>query len=445
MRAGPRYVALAEAIGDDIRSGRLVAGTRLPPLRALARQLKLNATTVARAYSLAARRGFVTGEIGRGTFVRVLPDTSRVPWPQAEVAEIIDLSSNFPVSLVSGDDLLRGLGDLGVGRKPTGLMDYRAESAHPAHLAAAAIWLSGLGLEPQPERILLTSGVTHGGFVCLLACTRPGDRLLVEELTSPAIIGAANTLGLRLDGIAMDGDGILPEALEEALRRERAAAVYLVPSLQNPTVAVMPEARRRVLVEIAAKHGVLIIEDDVFGALLDTRPPPLAAMAPERVCYITSLSKAVAPGLRVGYLLVPPALHAAALGALRVSLWMVSPLLGHLASRWIADGTAGALAARQRDEIKRRQALAREVLEGLSFRSHPNSLHLWLRVPDPWRAPELAAYLKGHGVAVLPSEHMAASPGYRPAGVRVSLGNVDRLDKLGKGLSILADVLRGRL
>ena len=443
-RPGARYAALAEAIAEGARSGELPPGTRLPPQRALAAALGVNLTTVTRAYALAAEMGVVSGEVGRGTFIRLLPDAGRMPWPAGSQGAI-DLCSNFPPPTAGAVELAQALGSL-KGSAASDLLRYQPGGAHPAHLAAGAAWLAKLGVEAPAERLLMTSGAVHGVFLSLLALCRPGDRVLTEELASPAVIGACNSLGLRAEGLAMDQDGVRPDALKQALGRGGARALVLVPNLQNPTLAIMSTMRRFELVEVLRNRETMIVEDDAYGALLSTadRPPPLAALAPDRTCYATSLSKAVAPGLRVGFLAVPPPLRAATLGALRVSTWMTSPLLGHVATRWIKDGTAERLAARQREAARHRQELARRILGPFAGRGHPGALHIWLRLPEPWRAEEFAAYVQERGVTVLPAGSMAVETGLRPAAVRVSLCNESE-ERVVAGLEVLSGVLAGRL
>jgi DNA-binding transcriptional MocR family regulator len=268
--------------------------------------------------------------------------------------------------------------------------------------------------------------------------------VLVEEFTSPAVIGACNTLHLRHEGVAMDEEGILPDALDGALGRGPARAVILAPSLQNPTLAVMLAGRREAIAKVLRRRSVTAIEDDAYGALLtpEERPPPLASLAPDRVCYVTSLSKAVAPGLRVGWLSTPPAIRRSALDALRVSTWMTSPFAAHVAARWVEDGTALALAARQRAECERRQDLAAAILGEFPMRAHPGAPHVWLKLPEPWRAEEFTAYAARHGAGVLSSEATAVDSGVRPSAVRVSLCN-DDFARLKVGLGILSDILCG--
>lgn len=443
--SGPKYVALAHAIAEAARSGTLLPGTRLPPRRALAVRLGMNLSTVSKAYDLAAEMGIVAGEVGRGTFVRMLSVPERMPWPKSGGVDAHDMSSNFPFPSASNDELRLAFETLGTLPYSSDLLRYHPNSAHPSHLAGGAAWVRNLGVETAPERLLITSGAIHGVFVSLLAVARPGDLVLLEELTSPAIIGACRALGLRIGAVPLDAGGLRPDVLEAMVKRERPRAVVVVPNLQNPTLATMPVERRRQIVEIARRFGFILIEDDVYGPLLrqPDRPAPLAAMAPERTCFCTSLSKSVAPGLRVGYLLMPASLRADALNAIRVSTWMTSPLLGQIAANWILDGTAARLCERQRAMTKRRQDIARQVLGEFDIVTHDAALHLLLKLPEPWRAEQFSAHMQQQGVAVLPSSEMSADPGGRQNVVRLSLCTIDSEPALLSALTVCRTVLRG--
>lgn len=443
--SGPKYVALAHAIAEAARSGTLLPGTRLPPRRALAVRLGMNLSTVSKAYDLAAEMGIVAGEVGRGTFVRMLSVPERMPWPKSGGVDALDMSSNFPFPSASNDELRLAFEALGSLPYSADLLRYHPNSAHPSHLAGGAAWVRNLGVETAPERLLITSGAIHGVFVSLLAVARPGDLVLLEELTSPALIGACRALGLRIGAVPLDAGGLRPDVLEAMVKRERPRALIVVPNLQNPTLATMPVERRGQIVEIARRFGIIIIEDDVYGPLLrqPERPAPLAAMAPERTCFCTSLSKSVAPGLRIGYLLMPASLRADALNAIRVSTWMTSPLLGQIAANWILDGTAGRLCERQRAMTRRRQDIARQVLGEFDIVTHDAALHLLLKLPEPWRAEQFSAHMQQQGVAVLPSSEMTADPGGRQNVVRLSLCTIDSETALQSALTVCRTVLRG--
>ncbi len=441
-RRGPRYVAIADALAEAVENGDLPPGTRLPPQRELAYLIGVNLTTVTRAYALARERGLLEGEVGRGTYIRSTPAGGPTPWPdERDDGGVIDLSPNYPCRII--DDVMMAVALDGLAHRPgiSRLMQYQAHSAHPSHQRAGARWLRRLGVETKPEDVLITSGALHGSFIALMAVARPGDLVLAEELTSPAIKGAASVLGVRLKGVPMDADGIVPEALEALLERENVRGLILVPNLHNPTTAVLPSARRSVIADLCERFDLAVIEDDVYGALLPERPRPLAALCPERVFYATSLSKAVAPGLRIGYMVAPAAWRPAVSSALRITTWMASPLMAELARQWIEDGTADAVVARQRRETGSRQRLIAEMLPNAELSAHPAGLNAWLRLPRPWRAGAFCFELLKRGVSVTPAESFAVDPGQAPQAVRLCLGAVEA-PALRRGLEIVSGLLQ---
>src|SRR5262245_33790492 len=438
----PLYRAIAEAIREAIDAGVLVSGGRLPPQRHLARKLRVNLSTVTKAYAFARETGLVDGEVGRGTFVRYSPRLGAVPWPRSP-PNLIDLSSNFPVLAAGEIELaaaVRSITGEGGARK---LFGYLPNAALPRHLEAGAKWLADLGAPARPDRILLTSGAIHAVFVCLLALGRSGQTIIVEELTSPSLIGACNMLGLRIVGAPMDANGVRPEELERLLATTEAKLVHLTPNLQNPSLAIIDGKRRKQIARVLQRHGAILIEDDAYGPLLPNREQPFAALIPNSVCYVSSLSKSVAPGLRVGYVLAPKALCDRLRSALQVTTWMTSPITAGIAARWITDGTAGVLIGRQRQTTLERQRLARTLLAEHAIIGNEHALHVWLSLPAPWRSTEFAEYARSRGVAVLPSENMAAEAGYRPQFVRVSLGAVSDLEDLTQGVRILRTIIVG--
>jgi len=300
---GPRYLAIAEALARDIAADRLKPGERLPTHRDLAWKLGVTVGTVTRAYAEAERRGLVAGEVGRGTFIR---DTAAVPDAAPPVApeggSLIDLSRNFPAEIPGDRTVADALAAVAQSRDFDRLLQYQASGGMPAHRMEAARRFTAAGLETRAEQVAICNGVQNGMLLAAATFARPGDTILTESLTFYGIKSLANLLSIRLQGVAMDEDGLLPAALDAACRVWSPKALYLIPTIQNPTASVMPEERRREIAAICRRHDVGIIEDDIYGFLIDRPPPPIARFAPERTLLMSGLSKCMAPGLRLGYL-----------------------------------------------------------------------------------------------------------------------------------------------
>ena len=440
---GPRYRALVEALAQDVADGRLAAGTRLPPQRDLAYRLGVTVGTVSRAYALAAERGLVNGEVGRGTFVRIPTRSTGRANPVCDGGDdMIKLTVNAPPDASYGAVIAERLAEIAARPAATAdLWTYTPKQGFPEHRAAAARWIAGVGLDAAPDQTIITGGAQQAIAVAFAALTRPGDAALSEALTYAGVCHVAERCGVRLDGVAIDEEGVLPDALDAACRAGGARLVFVTPTAHNPSTATMSLGRREAIVALARRHDLIVIEDDVYGRLPEQRPPPIAALAPERTVYISSGSKSVAPGLRVGILLSPPHLLEPIAHAQHDLFLTCPPLMAELFARLVTDGTAERLAARQRLEATVRQRIAREVLGDRRYRAQPTSYHLWLPLPAPWRTTEFVAAVAERGVAIDPGTAFAVDRARAPHAVRVSLSAAAGHDRLRRGLQILAETL----
>ncbi|HEX5795794.1 MAG TPA: PLP-dependent aminotransferase family protein [Geminicoccaceae bacterium] len=440
---GARYAALAEAIAQDVAAGTLPAGARLPPQRDLAYRLGVTVGTVSRAYAVAAQRGLVTGEVGRGTYVRPRPPPSERPDRFGDGGDaLITLTVNAPPDPSYRTLLAQALGEIGAR---AGALDdflsYTPKRGFADHRVAAAAWIGRVGLAVSPEQIVITGGAHQAIVTALAALARPGDEVMVEALTYAGVCHIAERLGLRLHGLAIDEEGLRPDALEEAARGGRARLLFVNPTAHNPTTATMSQRRREAIVALARRHDLILIEDDVYGQLPEERPPPLAALAPERTVHVSSASKSIAPGLRLGILASPAALGQRIAEAQHDLFLTCPPLLAEVFRHWVASGTADRLARQQRLEAAARQALARELLGVHRYQAQPTSYHLWLPLPPPWRTAEFTAAVRERGVAIDPGSSFAVDPATAPHAVRVSLSAAAGRERLARALGVLARTL----
>ncbi|NWJ41344.1 MAG: PLP-dependent aminotransferase family protein [Geothrix sp.] len=431
----PTYLAVADAIGAAVRLGQLRPGDQLPTHRALADLLGVNVSTITRSYREAARRLLVGGEVGRGTYVLGLASEAALfAFQNRPEGGVIDLSTNRPPVGLSEGDLSDGLAALGPGGR---FLNYPSPGDTRLHREAAAAWMERRGLRAEPERVLVCAGAQHAVDTALGLLGEHGD-LACEALVYPGLKAVARHSQRRLHPMAMDREGVLPAALEAACRAGLRVAV-LSPTLNNPTTATLGLKRREAIVAIARKHDLLLVEEDVYGLLPEEAPPPLAALAPERVLYVTGLSKTVAPGLRLGYLLLPPMLQARAREAEHHTTWYVTALSMALGTAWLEDGTAWRRLAAQRKELAARHRLCAQGLRRLEWRGEPHCPHAWL--PSPPGGPErFTRRALQAGVVVVPSDVFAATRAVQELGLRISIGAAPDRATLVQGLARLEAV-----
>lgn len=451
-RSGPRYRAIADLIGEAIAEGRLAPGTRLPPLRDIAYELGVTVGTVARAYALAANRGLVAGEVGRGTYV--LAREERAPMQGVGSASFnamdgAEVAMKAALAAPVGQDetmgaALRAVLDEATREGASLFNNYLPPGGAAAHREAAARWISYGRFAPKPDGIVVSSGTQQAILAALLTATEPGDLVLTEALTYQAMIAQASLMGRRIAPVDIDAEGLVPQALERAIEAQRPRALFTVPTLHNPTTAIMGVSRRIEIAGIARAHGLAVIEDDIYGALLGERPPPLAHYYPEGTYYATSLAKSLGCGLRIGFLVPPRAKLDRARAILHGQGQTVPPLMAELATRLIVHGEAASLVARQRDEMLARHAIARAVLEGHEIRHHPAALYVWLHLPEAWRAHSFVEAARQRGVAIAAGEDfMVGRPERAARHVRIALGQPASREALRHGLGIVATLLDG--
>ncbi len=443
----PAYRSLADAVVRAVNAGALRGGDRLPTHRDLAYDLGVSVQTVSRAYAELIRAGVLVGEVGRGTFVRAAPaepDAGTPFIPNRQYGAIIDLSILKPVFTdLHHQEMARALAALAADLPGRAASSFRPSAALGHHLPAAVDWLRRCGVPADRERVLLTNGNTSAMTIALMTAASPGDLVVSEALGHHTLKTLAAYLGMRLEGIAVDGEGLVPEALEAACRAAPVRAVYLMPTGLSPTATTMSPDRREAIVAVARRHDLAVVESDAWGPLAPGRPPPVAALAPERTFYFTGLTKCLMPGARIGFLVTPPALAAAAANRHLVTNWMATPILAEIAMGWIADGTADALVDWQRRALEARNALARRILGEVAFAASPAGMHLWLPLPPAWGEADFVAHARFHGVAVAPGSAFALTDPPVAAGVRVCLG-AESEPMLERGLTILRRLILSR-
>ncbi|GAB3374424.1 aminotransferase-like domain-containing protein [Azotobacter armeniacus] len=435
-----RYRQLVDMLAAEIRDGRLPPGTRLPTHRKLAAQEGLSLVTATRVYAELAAMGLVSGETGRGTFVREtsLPRGLGID-QEAAAADMVDLNFNYP-SLPGQAELLRtALRQLAASGDLDALLHYQPHAGRQHERATVAHHLVSRGLAVNAEQVMIVAGAQHGLATTVMALLQPGDLVATDALTYPGFKVLADAQRLELAPIPAAGNGPDLDALERLCQKRRVRAIYVMPTLHNPLGWVMSANRRQHLIALARRHGLLIIEDAAYAFLAEDPPSPLAALAPERTVYVSGLSKSVATGLRVGFVAAPLEWVPKLERAIRVSTWNTPGVMTAIACAWLEDGTVTRLEAEKRRDAMARQAVVTDVLAGLDFVRHPASYFVWLPLPEEVRADRVATALMRDRISVSTAEPFATSAQV-PHAIRLALGSVEQ-EALREALATVRGVI----
>jgi len=438
--ARSRYKQLVDALAAEIREGRLAPGTRLPTHRRLAAQEGLALVTATRVYAELEAMGLVSGETGRGTFVReaMLPRGLGID-QHAAAAGMVDLNFNYP-SLPGQAELLRSaLRRLASSGDLEALLRYQPHGGRQSERATVARHLAMRGLRVSAANVAIVDGAQHGLATTVMALLKPGDVVATDALTYPGFKVLAEAHRLELVPIPAAGQGPDLDVLEGLCKRRRVRAVYAMPTLHNPLGWVMSQSRRRQFISIARRYGLLIIEDAAYAFLSEDAPDPLAALAPETTVYVSGLSKSVATGLRVGFVAAPTEWIPKIERAIRATTWNTPGVMTAIACGWIEDGTVTRLESEKRRDAETRQVIAGDILAGLRCIRHPIAYFVWLPLGEEVRADRVAMALNADHISVSTAEPFATSA-HVPHAIRLALGSVE-LDTLRVALEKVKRVI----
>ncbi|HBT4640111.1 TPA: PLP-dependent aminotransferase family protein [Klebsiella pneumoniae] len=435
-----RYKAVVDRYAQAIRSGQLPAGSRLPTHRTLAAGERLSLATATRVYRELEEMGLVSGETGRGTFVRdlSLPPGHGVD-QQVVAADVVDLNFNYPSLPEQGDALREALRQLAMAGDIDSHLRYQPHAGRLAERDIIARHLTCQHFAPDAENVLIVNGAQHGLAVTVMGLLRPGDVVAVDALTYSGFKALAALYHLELAAIPCRPEGPDLQALQTLCQQRRVRAVYTMPTLHNPLGWVLNTGQRQALADLARQHDLLIIEDAAYARLVSHPPPPVVSYAPERTVYVTGFSKNIATGLRVGVVISPPRYRPEIERAIRATTWNTPTLISSLICAWIEDGTVARFETQKRQDARQRQQVAREVLCGLPVVSHPDSYFVWLPLGEESRADRLANALMERRISVSTAEPFCVSATI-PQALRIALGSVP-FDSLRPALLSVRDAV----
>ncbi|HHI3096563.1 TPA: PLP-dependent aminotransferase family protein [Klebsiella pneumoniae] len=435
-----RYKAVVDRYAQAIRSGQLPAGSRLPTHRTLAAGERISLATATRVYRELEEMGLVSGETGRGTFVRdlSLPPGHGVD-QQVVAADVVDLNFNYPSLPEQGDALREALRQLAMAGDIDSHLRYQPHAGRLAERDIIARHLTCQHFAPDAENVLIVNGAQHGLAMTVMGLLRPGDVVAVDALTYSGFKALAALYHLELAAIPCRPEGPDLQALHTLCQQRRVRAVYTMPTLHNPLGWVLNTGQRQALADLARQHDLLIIEDAAYARLVSHPPPPVVSYAPERTVYVTGFSKNIATGLRVGVVISPPRYRPEIERAIRATTWNTPTLISSLICAWIEDGTVARFETQKRQDARQRQQVARGVLCGLPVVSHPDSYFVWLPLGEESRADRLSNALMERRISVSTAEPFCVSATI-PQALRIALGSVP-FDSLRPALLSVRDAV----
>ncbi len=443
---GPKYKRVADTIQSAIRSGDLAVGAKLPPVRELAWSLGITPGTVARAYTLLTDAGHVVAEVGRGTFVSGGAHKQFKPAKEYVSTAIND----GKLSLVSPQ--LPDVGQVAMLRQafaevgeinPERLLHYPTRNAYRPLREAAVHWLRNMQLGGLSESdVVLVHGAQNGLGVILQAILRgPSPTILVEEMAYPGFRRAGDLLRANTVGLPCDKHGIVPDALERAIRDTLAQVLCTSPDVHNPTLGCTPTERRREIARACRALDVQIIEDNCYSR---TDSPALSyrLLAPERTWHVASLSKVLTPALRMGFAIAPRGRGPVLRQVAEHGFFGLAQPLAQVAERILTDPEAEAVMDRVRNHMARYVRTAVNALGSFDLSWHEDVPFLWLNLPQGWRAAAFCRAAEMRDIQIRSAEEFALRDSRTPHAVRIAVNAHIPLDRFEGAMQQLRDLLQ---
>lgn len=464
----PLYQQLANSILERIRSGALPPGTRLPTVRQFARQLGVTRLTVHSAYAELQADGWVEATVGRGTFVAERIGELRPPpavtlgsevTPAGVLSDILHVAQLPGLTVLARADPALDMFPLRQWQKANemalasggpALLSYTTAQGDLVLRATLAELLRERGLTASPDEIVITAGVTQGLALTTGVLTRPGDTVLVEQPTYLGMLSLLSAHGVRVVGVPIDEEGLDVAAVELALRTERPVFLYTIPTYQNPSGICMSPERRAALLDVARRHNLLIVEDDIYGRLCYEGAPPAALKANDHtghVIYLGSVSKNLMPGLRIGYTVASPALVQRLVIARQTQDLCSSPLTQRALATFIEQGWMHSHIKRMLPHYReRRDALLRAMEcffpDGVTWTLPRGGFSCWVTMPATISVKELYLSAIAREVAFAPGE-VFASTSDDHSHLRLCFG-AESPERITEAIATLGTLLRER-
>ena len=434
------YHQIVDILGRAIADGVIRVGDRLPTQRDVSAGLGVAIGTVTRAYSEAEHQGLIVGRVGVGTFVSG-PAARSANVQQADGHDaVVDLTTSRPPLEGAATHFANALRILSKRHDVGKLLGTEPPNGWMRHRIAASKWLSRRLAGVEPNQIVMCNGVQHALSSIFAGLAQAGDIVVTEEINYPGVKLLGDLHRIRLLGVSMDDEGIRADEVAEACKRQAVRFLLCSPTIHNPTTISMSTRRRETLTELAIRYNFTIIENDILGMMAVEGLPSMYQLIPRRTIYVTGLSKVVAAGLRVGFIVASPSLLQPLMSGVRSTMWMPQPLMLEIFAHWVDNGSIDKVIAWHREEISARLVMVRQFIDSAELRVNAGSYHVWLPLPNQRRSADFVDEAYGQRVALSPSDTFAIDE-VAPNGLRIGIGAPNSRERLSAGLAVIAELL----
>ncbi len=438
--SGPKYLALVSLLEEDIKNGRLKAGTKLPPQRELADFLNVNLSTISRAFRLCEQKGLLSASVGNGTYVSADVTAETILLCGKESARMIDMGALVPQ--IAGSHKVKQYAE-GLLKKPDALklFSYGVPEGTARQRQAGAVWLQKSGFHTDIQHLILAAGGQNALTAALGALLQRGDKIGTDPSTYPGVKTAAKLLGIHLLPIQQKNLEMTEDGIRYAIQNEHIKGIYVIPDFHNPTAHIMSVETRKMIARVAQEKDLLIIEDGINNLLEEKPLPPIAKFAPEQVIYLSSLSKTISAGLRTAYVHVPQRYYQIVTEVLYSMNISISPLLADISAGLIENGTADEILRERQQEIMKRNFIINEMLHGFVTESQITSPMRCIRLPDHFTGKSFEICAKQAGVQVYGAERFTVGNKAAEKFVRISVITPPAIQNLEEGIYRLKKIL----
>lgn len=437
---GPKYLALAQLLEEEIRTGRLKGGTKLPPQRELADFLNVNLSTVSKALKLCEQKGFVSASVGCGTFVASGATAEPVLLGPGGNSRLIEMGAIVP-DVLCNQRVKAYLEELLKRPDSLALFSYGVPEGSTRHREAGVAWLGRSGFQTDRDHVVLAAGGQNALTGALGTFFHQGDKVGTDPLTYPGVKTAAKMLGIHLIPVRSQNHEMTEEGIRYAMQNENIKGLYVIPDFQNPTSHVMSLETRKKIAQVAEETGLLVIEDGLNNLLEEDPLPPIASFAPEHVVYLSSLSKTVAPGLRTAFLHVPKRNYQDLVTSLYSMNIALSPLLATLSAGLIEEGIADEILAARKEQIAQRNRIVNSLLGDCVAAAQPTCPLRYLQLPERFTGKTFELRAQEIGVQIYGAERFVIGNQPAPRTVRLSVTTPRTTEELTVGLTRLKELL----